>query len=696
MVEVASAPWRRWSQGARARAAGCCLALSLALLGCGSGSKSSSSIQTVTEPAAQNVAISADAGPDQRVVEESAVQLSGSGTGEDPLSYSWTQTGGEPALVINNAAQAGANFQAPDVERSAPQTFTFELRVTDSAGAVATDVAAVIVEEAAPDVTVSGTLEYEFVPARDNCNGLDYSSVERRPVRGATVQLIDAESNALIDSTVSAESGAYSFSSAGQRQVFVRVRAELKKAGSPSWDVEVRNNTSNTHTALSNRPLYVLDSSAFNTGSSNRSLDLIAATGWDGNSYSSTRAAAPFAILDTIYASLSLVLGADAEVSFAPLDVFWSVNNSTVKRNNVNTGEFGTSFYDPNINSLFLLGKADDDTEEFDSHVIAHEWGHYFEDNFSRSDSIGGPHGLGDRLDMRLAFGEGWATALSGMALDSRMYCDTSGSGQSRGFGINLESNDVFGPPGWFNELSVVSIMYDLWDSPLLDDDGGSLGFTPLFEVFLDEQRNTPAFTSVFSFMAALKSRNPDRISFIDSLMAQHNINGTGAYGSYESNDSKNPGDAPDVLPIYTDITPDGTVVQLCSNDLIDLNHDGNKLAVHRYLRLPLAEPGRYRVHVDTINPESSPPSDFDCSDPDNRNDPELRKYSDPDFYVLRRGQIVFAGESCTANSETALSGTLPVGDYLIDLLEFRYADKETPSGYPEQTCFGISVSPAP
>jgi hypothetical protein len=31
-------------------------------------------------------------------------------------------------------------------------------------------------------------------------------------------------------------------------------------------------------------------------------------------------------------------------------------------------------------------------TDEYDDHVIIHEWGYCFEDKFSRSDSIGGNH----------------------------------------------------------------------------------------------------------------------------------------------------------------------------------------------------------------------------------------------------------------------------------------------------------------
>jgi hypothetical protein len=130
----------------------------------------------------------------------------------------------------------------------------------------------------------------------------------------------------------------------------------------------------------------------------------------------------------------------------------------------IDAGELPTSFYRGDLDSLFLLGDAGTDTEEFDDHVVVHEWGHYFEDVFSRSDSIGGSHSIGQRIDARLAFGEGWATALAAMALDDPQYCDTFVPGTSGGFGIDTENNNS-GSQGWFNEMSVATFLYDLWDT---------------------------------------------------------------------------------------------------------------------------------------------------------------------------------------------------------------------------------------
>ena len=75
------------------------------------------------------------------------------------------------------------------------------------------------------------------------------------------------------------------------------------------------------------------------------------------------------------------------------------------------------------------MGDANVDTDEFDHHIVVHEWGHFFSDQMSRDFSVGGQHSLTDLLDPRVAFSEGWANALSGLVLGNDRYIDTYGTG---------------------------------------------------------------------------------------------------------------------------------------------------------------------------------------------------------------------------------------------------------------------------
>ncbi len=543
-------------------------------------------------------------------------------------------------------------------------------------------------------VTISGKVQYEFVPpvllGNGSCDGLDYAATVTRPIRQVTVEIVNNGNGAVIDATVSSDAGDYSLSVAENTMVFLRVRAELQRTGpNPSWSVEVRNNTANIGSPLASRPLYVLDGGAFDSGTANMTRNLTATTGWDGASYTSVRASAPFAVLDTIYAAMAAILAVDSVANFAPLDAFWSINNTSSAPNgtDIDSGEIGTTFYRGDIDALFLLGMEGVDTEEFDDHVVVHEWGHYFEDNFSRSDSIGGPHALGESLDMRLAFGEGWATALAGIALNNPLYCDTAGAGQGGGFGFDIEDVAV-GSDGWYNEISIINLIYDLWDTNNDGADNGSVGFGPIYEVMAGPQATTPAFTSIFSFAAELRDRNPGQAAFIDTILNDHNIAvaGIDIYGSTETNDH---GGAADVRPIYADV-PIGTQFKICSNSQFDNGRDGNKLAAYRYLILDVNPPSALTFTVENDAP-STPTMGFDCSA--DQNDPENQAHSDPDIGIYQNGSMVWGGFSCEPNREVTTSPVLS-GRYVLEVVEFRYLDEDSPGGFPEQTCFDITIAP--
>lgn len=80
----------------------------------------------------------ADAGPNQTVREGKTVVLDGSNsTGDGVISHSWTQISGREVAISDNTA-ASPTFVAPTAEANS-EKLTFELRVTDGSGAVATD-----------------------------------------------------------------------------------------------------------------------------------------------------------------------------------------------------------------------------------------------------------------------------------------------------------------------------------------------------------------------------------------------------------------------------------------------------------------------------------------------------------------------------------------------------------------------------
>ena len=167
----------------------------------------------------------------------------------------------------------------------------------------------------------------------------------------------------------------------------------------PRWNFNVRD-------VDNDGPVYSHDGAAFDSGSGNSAANLGIPSGWSITGVSDgTRAAAAFAILDVIHDAVSLVLTAAPETNFPVLAVDWSPQNPGAM-----------TYYSNDAGGddrhIVLSGEADVDTDEYDRYVIAHEFGHYLEDQFSRSDSIGGSHSFMQRLDPRVAFGEGSATRL--------------------------------------------------------------------------------------------------------------------------------------------------------------------------------------------------------------------------------------------------------------------------------------------
>ena len=123
-----------------------------------------SGVATVTiAVGAVNDAPTADAGTDQVVAEETAVQLSGSGT--DPegevLTYQWSQVSGS-TMALNDATSTAPQFTAP-TQLVADATLVFELVVTDASGAVsAPDAVTITVEAGDNDAPVFDSASYAF------------------------------------------------------------------------------------------------------------------------------------------------------------------------------------------------------------------------------------------------------------------------------------------------------------------------------------------------------------------------------------------------------------------------------------------------------------------------------------------------------------------------------------------------------
>jgi hypothetical protein len=526
-------------------------------------------------------------------------------------------------------------------------------------------------------VTISGTVTYDRVPAVSSSGGveLNYDETASLPARGMVVEAL-ACNLSIISSTVTSATGQYSLQVGGEVPVRIRVKAQLLSSSGATWNVNVVNNTAND-------AQYVLDGAMVTTTTANEVRNLHAASGWGGTRYSSTRAAAPFAILDSIYGGMQKIAAVDAAVGFPQLTVHWSADNQqSDTESDVDEGLLPASYFDFRDGDIYLLGKENQDTDEYDDHVILHEWGHYIEFNFGRSDNLGGAHSDASHVDARVAQSEGFGNAWSAIMTDSAIYVDTDGSRQSNGFDFNIEGDNIVGFPGWFKEFSVQEIIYDLYDT---NDDGSdqlALGLGPIWQTLVTALPNTPAFVTVFAFIDGLKAISPASVAEIDAITTAHNIQPINdAYGSTEDNwgglDTLNniwsagtgfPG-VEGTANVYE------TLVLNAAQTVCTTGFWGayNGLAVTRYFTFNVATSRNYRFSVS---------ANFNSSG------------ATPAIAIWKNGTLIVEDHAINPVTQS-----LATGDYVVEVFDERNIDGEPldGNGNPVDTgidvCFAVTVT---
>lgn len=366
--------------------------------------------------------------------------------------------------------------------------------------------------------TLSGKVTYDFVPAVYNVatrvGGLDFALASARPVRNGRVLLLEGATE--LAATTTNESGSYSISYAPKGTGALQVVA-LATSATPS--IIVQDNTA------AGSPWGIVAP----VGAGVTTVDLHASHGWTGSAYNpQARSAAPFAVLDSMYTAARAFLAVRPSAAFPALKVNWSPDNAPQAGNKA-LGQIGTSHFSPAENQIYVLGKEGADTDEFDSHVIVHEWAHYFESNLSRSDSPGGSHGPGDVLDPRLAFGEGYGNGLAAILLPESVYVDTTWSGGTlRAFGFDAESepNPTDDPqPSVFSETTIMRVLYDLYDGGANEGfDGVQVGLGVFYDVLVGPEKATSALTTLGSFITGLKAQAGVNAAAVNTLLAHYQI----------------------------------------------------------------------------------------------------------------------------------------------------------------------------
>ncbi len=177
---------------------------------------------------------------------------------------------------------------------------------------------------------------------------------------------------------------------------------------------------------------------------------------------------------------------------------------------------------------IFIRGDGDvifdevsGDRDEYDDDVMLHEFGHFIAHSFSKDDSPGGTHFLGDHSqDVRLAWSEGWATFFSSAVRNNPVNVDVGIDGEPL-FAFTVESDKLLYPnitPEPLNrdgiyttsEVAIISVLWDIFDGPNENFDTLSLGFSSIWDV-LTFWRSAPPVPpiTIESFWDSFGSAHP-------------------------------------------------------------------------------------------------------------------------------------------------------------------------------------------
>lgn len=351
--------------------------------------------------------------------------------------------------------------------------------------------------------TVTGIMKWErplLSTTAPTSAALNYAQTELMLGKGLVVKLLDASANdSVLGTTATDANGAYTFSgvpaSASLKVQVVAQIAETRATGvttGAQYNFMLRDNTATGAT----KPFYTLTTSTFTSSGGADTQNLTARLGFNssgGLAQGIPRESAPFAILDVVYNAVAGIKAADSNVTLSDLNIYWSPNNRPGDGDKT-TGLIGTSHFADtgNYPGVFILGKADVDTDEFDRGVLGHEFGHYLQFVASYSDNPGGSHSSNEFKDASLAYGEGFGTAIGGLLSGSQYYLDSSGLNQGSGGVQDLNQTPAAGEAnGFYAENSVAYLLYKL---------GTQYGFTPFWKATTSLKTGHESAT-VFNFL---------------------------------------------------------------------------------------------------------------------------------------------------------------------------------------------------
>ena len=312
----------------------------------------------------------------------------------------------------------------------------------------------------APTQTLSGKAFYQKIDVTDS--GLELGRPVMVPVRSARVEVFSRSTQSIVAVSETDVQGRYSVPVPLDPNLTVRVVSRLR-----SLDLKVEDNTNLNAFYTIAKDIDGRDSQA----------DLLLTE--------SSPESGAFNILEMIQRGNEMIKVADPRIALPPVTIFWSTRNRK-GAGSLAQGFIPTTMFNIANNTAYVLGDRNEDSDEFDDAVIVHEYAHLLAAKFSRDDSPGGSHSISDMLDPRVAWSEGWANFFSSAVRNDSIWRDSMGPNGTIVSRFDLEDNNPPGlaKAGYWNEASVQSLLWDLYDDRADENDNVQYPFSMIWKAF--------------------------------------------------------------------------------------------------------------------------------------------------------------------------------------------------------------------
>ncbi len=378
-----------------------------------------------------------------------------------------------------------------------------------------------------PATTVSGTAVYYYRPTHASTHILSGNPVSDtiaaaevvvKDSAGNTVQCSNVDSSGNISLTLPRSAATYTVS------VNSRASNSLLKASVLS-DI--------------NSNLYYSISKTISLDGSSATHNLGQITAYARQSESSAIEGAAFNILKKLYQANAYIRTQISQPSWVAekVSVYWKAGFNPYSYYGFPSSPL--SFYVSGERKLYILGGLSgdvktSDTDHFDNSIILHEYGHFLEDVYSKSDSPGGSHNGNSITDPRLAWSEGWGNFIQAAVQGTNYYSDSSGfcNDTVESSGTNCALNIYFtmdgsgatasmdpvsaNGEGIYREISATRTLYKTIASPISTTTSSLRAAIPFSEVWSVFSGSGAGFAS-----SSVRFRNMGKfVQLLDSVVS--------------------------------------------------------------------------------------------------------------------------------------------------------------------------------